>query len=108
MHLLAHYHDNYFDVVRAYLNQEEAIQSYHSKHQENAEEVEESKRCNGTPFANLQTSRYFCEVAELEQREYFNNERAFVERPDKGSAWGLLLSVPIEGWSAEPSAAASS
>ena len=89
VHLLAHYHDNYFDCTMLFTNLKEAKAKFEESEQELWKEVKEDTGVvnhGGTGVVKM--SRYHCALVMLE-------DGIFTE-PDKGSTWMLLPYVRIE------------
>lgn len=90
VHVLAHYHDNYFDCVHLFTDLKEAKAKFAEVEQELWEEV---RHCKYQPDGNglIKMSRYHCGLV-----SYDDCDAAFTN-PDKGSTWMLLPYVLIEG-----------
>lgn len=87
VHVLAHYHDNYFDWVKLFTSLEDAKAKYNELEQALWEEV---RTCCYQPDGHgvVKMSRYHCTLVSLESGAFKN--------PDKGSTWMLLPHVHIE------------
>ncbi len=88
LHIIAHYHDNYFDVVRLFSALQTAELEYtRLEQQEFDDEVKRMSR--GSEGARLfKMSKYHCEIICLEDGR--------LTRPDKGSTWALLRHVTVD------------
>ncbi len=87
LHIIAHYHDNYFDVVRLFSDLQTAELEY--TRLEQREFDDEVKPMLGSPEGAglFKMSKYHCEVNCLEDGR--------LTRPDKGSTWALLPHINI-------------
>lgn len=87
LHLLAHYHDNYFDCTLVFTDLKEAKAKYAEMEQRAWEEVKQNKYI---PDGNgiVKMSKYLCTLVHMEDGS--------LDTPDKGSTWCLLAHVRIE------------
>ena len=90
LHILVHYHDNYFDCVQPFIDLKEAKALFTKYEQELWEQIQQ---CVYQPDGNgvVKRSKYQvpnCNLVSLEDRIFSN--------PDKGSTWMLLPYVLIE------------
>lgn len=87
LHVLAHYHDNYFDCVLLFTDLKEAKLKYAEMEQAEWEDVRQNTY---SPDGNgvVKMSEYLCTLVSL--------EGGSLETPDKGSTWSLLPHVCVE------------
>ena len=86
LHVIVHYHDNYFDHLFVYTTFEAAESKYKLFEQEEFVEVQSMKYDEGIGL--FKASQYQCEQVTL--------DHDVLTRPDKGSSWALLRSVRVE------------
>ena len=85
LHLLAHYHDNYFDCTLLFTDLKEAKAKYTELEQQEWEDVKQNKY---TPDGIVKMSKYLCTLVSLDDDR--------LDTPDKGSTLGLLPHVRLE------------
>lgn len=88
VHVLAHYHDNYFDCVYLFTDLKEAKDKF-SEVQRELWQLIETNFYDPPGNGVVKMSKYHCSLVSLEDDVF--------ENPDKGSTWMLLPFTLIEG-----------
>lgn len=89
LHLLLHYEDGDFDVVKFFRSRQYAIDEYVRMEQQ---ELDVLTRAGIYPAGIIKTAKYFCKLILMKDVDTYRQERS-----GGGSAWGLLLDLPVEG-----------
>lgn len=87
VHVLAHYHDNYFDCILLFTDLKQAKAKFGELQRREWEDVEQSVYQHYERGV-VKMSKYHCALVELEDGVFQN--------PDKGSTLMLLPYVPVE------------
>lgn len=89
VHVLAHYHDNYFDCIRLFTDLREAKAKFSESEQELWEDVKQRKYSpDGSGIVKM--SKYHCALVELDPVD------GLFGTQDKGSTWMLLPYVLVD------------